>query len=143
MNIKSFENVKELLKESLDKTKEINVQGYCSYGKSIRNDKYRYCSLVEENSETKIDLLEGEEKLIDGMFYVLKVKFYLKKNSNEYGLRVIEIIGKLKNKFLLNQDHFIILKDKIDKGYINIDNYLHTLIKISTKIIDNCKSHIF
>ena len=80
--------------------------------------------MVDENYKFKINLLEGKEELIDGIFYVLKVRFYPRKGVNEFRLRVIEVIEKFENKLLLNQTYFKILKNKIDKGYIDIDNYL-------------------
>ena len=49
MNILSVEKVNELFKETLDKTQEFIVEGYCSYGNSKRTNEYRYSSLVDEN----------------------------------------------------------------------------------------------
>ncbi|WP_281699620.1 exodeoxyribonuclease VII large subunit [Cetobacterium somerae] len=128
MNIRSVEKINMLFKETLDKTEEFIVEGYCSYGNSKRTKEYRYCSLVDENFKFKIDLLEGKEELLDGVFYILKVRFYPRKGFNEFGLRVIKVIEKFENKLLLNQNHLTILKNKIDKGYVEIDNYLKNLI---------------
>lgn len=134
MNIRSVEKVNELFKKTLDETQEFIVEGYCSYGNSRRTNEYRYSSLVDENCKFKIDLLEGEEELINGVFYILKVRFYPRKGTNEFRLKVIEILNKFENKLLITQDFFTILKSKIDKGYVNIDNYLKNLIKTSNKV---------
>lgn len=134
MNVRSVEKVNELFKKTLDKTQEFIVEGYCSYGNSKRTDNYRYSSLIDENCKFKIDLNEGNENLMDGVFYVLKVRFYPRNGSNEFRLKVIEVLKKFENKILLNQDYFMVLKNKIDKGYVDIDNYLKDFIKASKKI---------
>lgn len=133
MNVRSVEKTNELFKKTLDETQEFVVEGYCSYGNSKRTNEYRYSSLIDENCKFKIDILEGEEELIDGVFYILKVKFYSRRGSNEFRLKVIEVIEKFENKLLINQNYFKILKNKIDKGFIDIDSYLKTLIEISIK----------
>lgn len=134
MNVRSVEKVNELFKKTLDETQEFIVEGYCSYGNSRRTNEYRYSSLVDENCKFKIDLLEGEEELIDGVFYILKVRFYPRKGFNEFRLRVVEVLEKFENKLLITQNYFTVLKSKIDKGYVDIDNYLKKLIKTSKKI---------
>ena len=133
MNVRSVEKTNELFKKTLDETQEFVVEGYCSYGNSKRTNEYRYSSLIDENCKFKIDILEGEEELIDGVFYILKVKFYSRRGSNEFRLKVIEVIEKFENKLLINQNYFKILKNKIDKGFIDIDSYLKNLIEISIK----------
>lgn len=134
MNVRSVEKVNDLFKKTLDETQEFIVEGYCSYGNSRRTNEYRYSSLVDENCKFKIDLLEGEEELIDGIFYVLKVRFYPRKGANEFRLRVVEVLEKFENKLLITQDYFSVLKSKIDKGYVDINSYLKNLIKTSKKI---------
>lgn len=133
MSVQSVEKINQLFKNVLNETQEFMVEGYCSYGNSKRTDEYRYSSLIDENYKFKIDILEGEE-LIDGIFYVLKVRFYSRKGVNEYRLKVIKVIEKFENKILINQNYFQILKNKIDKGYINIDDYLKNIMESFNKI---------
>lgn len=105
------------------------VSGYCDYNSKQRTESYRYAQLINFDGSDKISILEGDTILSCGVFYQLKVQPYFQKNSNEIALKVLKVIEQNEHKLIYNYKHFSIIKNKLEKGTVNIEEYFSILLK--------------
>ncbi len=117
---------------------KIIVSGFCDYGNLGRKSKniryYQYVQLISFDGDEKISVLDDDKSLLDGVFYKLEVAVYFKKHSNEIALKKIKILEEDKNNLIYNHEHFSVLKNRLKKGTININEYLSLLFE-NNKII--------
>lgn len=117
---------------------EIIVSGFCDYNnleqKSKNTKSYQYVQLISFDGDEKITVLDSKKLLSDGVFYRLKATVYFQQNSNEIALKDIEILDEDKNNLIYNYKHFSILKTKLKKGMLNINEHLTSLFT-NNKII--------
>ncbi|MCJ8341492.1 MAG: hypothetical protein MJH09_01365 [Cetobacterium sp.] len=110
---------------------EIIVSGFCENNSNLKNKNtkdFQYVSLISLDGNEKIKVYDDKKKLLDGVFYRLKAVVYFQR-TNEIALKDIEIIEEDKNNLIYNYRHFSILKTRLRKGMLNIEDYLTTLYK--------------
>ena len=105
------------------------VSGYCDYNPKQRNQNYRYAHLINFDGSDKISILEGSTVLACGVFYRLKVQPYFQQNSNEIALKVLKVVEQNEHNLIYNYKHFSIIKNKLEKGNTNLEEYFSILLK--------------